>query len=862
MKLSIRSLNLIFAISFFVLISAFVYSYVNIRNLRAATKWVEHTNTVFLRLESIYSDVKNAESGVRGYVITADSVHLDQHGLLYQNIKNQLYTLDSLISDNPQQQLFVDTLHVIVKERFSLLSQLIDLSNSHAEQKEIIPLMRRGKSATDHISSIIEAMKQNEEALLIRRNTRAENLSRATPATIIVSGVLGFIILGIAYLFVLRDLRGRRVLAKELEKKNTLLEYTQQVTQMGTFEYNVADNKIFWSDEMYNIFDVPKGITPEIGYIDSLILEDPDFLKERRKRIFKPNARYSHEFKIRTLKGAEKILLSNGSVVADENEKVLVVNGAIIDVTALKTAEINALEKQELMRLEKEKAENASQFKTRFLSNMSHEIRTPINAIMGFTSILGKQDLTKEQKELLKNISVSGELLLKLIGNILDISKIEEGKVIIENKSFYLKESVRSVLNPFKYMASEKGITFNLFIDENIPNYLLGDSARISQVLVNLIGNALKFTDNGDITVLLSLTGTRDDIYDVEFSVTDTGIGVQKDKQEVIFESFTQANDSISTKYGGTGLGLSIVREIVHLMGGKIHLNSPVHYYDDNISKGYGSKFFFTIPFKLGESSMDLAAKNIAIKPFSRKVHVLVAEDNEMNQKLAAYTLESLGCSYQIVDNGLLAIENASENNFDIILMDMQMPVCDGIQATKQLRDKKITTPIVGLTANVFQDDIDMCLNAGMNAHIGKPYTEEQLYVIIERLVFNNMLKNENKIYDYTNFTFIEKLSSNNSLIFQEMLEVFQRQNNELIEGIKEGVSKQDLAGASFLLHQYKSCVRILDIKKQIALISQIEQKIKEDHSIESISKDVEELVNIGRLVASEITIKLSTLII
>ncbi|WP_018344494.1 hybrid sensor histidine kinase/response regulator [Cytophaga aurantiaca] len=856
MKLSIRSLNLIFSIAFIVLISAYIYSYFNITALRSATKSVQHTNIVFLELESIYSDVKNAESGVRGYVITGDSIHIHQNHILAESVKKQLYTLDSLVSDNAEQKIFVDTLRKVIAERFFLFNQLALLSNSGARQNEVLQMMKKGHSSTDLIHSLIETMKKNEEELLVARNDRAESLSRATPTTIIISGVLGFIILGLAYLFIMKDLRERGALVKELEKKNRLLEYAQQVTQMGTFEYEIVNNKIYWSDEMYNIFDVSKGVAPEMGFIDSLILEDPEFLKERRKRIIKPNSAYSHEFTIRTLNGVEKILLTNGYVFADEHDKVTLVNGAVIDITALKRAEINALEKQELMRLEKEKAEMASQFKTRFLSNMSHEIRTPINAILGFTEILNKQKLSTEQKELLNNISVSGELLLKLIGNILDIGKIEEGKVVIENKSFYLKESIRSVLNPFKFSASEKGINFNLLIDENIPDCLKGDSARVSQVLVNLVGNALKFTSNGNVTVLLSLTDTKEDVCHVEFSVTDTGIGIQKDKQNKIFESFTQANDTISTRYGGAGLGLTIVREIVHLMKGTIHVTSPVYY--DDASKGYGSRFYFTIPFKLGENNPEYGTKNISLKPFAKPVHVLVAEDNELNRILAQYTLDSLGCTYETVEDGLLAVEKASEVKFDIILMDMQMPECDGIEATRKLREQKNNVPIVGITANVFQEDIDMCLDAGMNAHLGKPYKKEDLYVIIEKLVFNTVLKGESNKYYYTNFSFIEKISNYDPLICEEMLKSFQYQNNELIKEIKDAVNKQNIAGVSLLLHQYKSCVRILDIKKQIALITDIEYKIKEKNSIESIVNELLVLEKVSVLIALEITMKLA----
>ncbi|MGN6645829.1 MAG: CHASE3 domain-containing protein [Cytophaga sp.] len=855
MKFSIRALNIFFFIALLLLVSAFVYSYFNIQGLRSANHWVNHTNKVFLNLESIHSDIKNAESGVQGYALTKDATHLTQQESSRKDIKNQLRIIDSLTSDNPQQQLYIDTLKVYLNDCFFLFNSSINLTNSNADQTEIITAMQKAQTSTEQINRIVDQMKQHEERLLISRTDTAETLNKNAPVMIVLSGILGFMVLVLSYYFILLDIKQRKEIVKELKIKNTLLEYAQQLTQMGTFEYFIDQQKTSWSNEMYNIFEVNKNITPAPDFIDSLVIdEDPHKVQKRKNQIFAPNQSYSHDFKIRTSNGTEKFLISNGYVTKESTG--LVMHGAIIDITPLKKAELSALQQQDLMRIAKEKAESASQFKTRFLSNMSHEIRTPINAILGFTNILKKQELTPEQKTLLKNISISGELLLKLIGNILDISKIEEGKVTIEKKSFHLKEIIRSVLSPFQHTASEKNLDFRLVIDEKIPDYLIGDPQRISQVLVNIIGNALKFTSHGGITVQIQFVKNEGADYFIEFSVTDTGIGISPDKQEDIFESFTQANDSISVNYGGSGLGLSIVKEIVHLMDGTINVQSPV--FTNERDKGYGARFFFVLPFHLGED-IDTDATKISIKPFPKKVTVLVADDNEMNRTLAAYTLQALDCTYEIVENGLQAINKASSFNYDIILMDMQMPVCDGLQATEQLRHNKLKTPIIGLTANVFQEDINSCLEAGMNAHLGKPYTEEDLYTVIDTWVFKNAVKSEFTPV-YSNFDFIEKLSKNSTAIYREMLEMFQKQNSQLLQEIVNALDKRDTTAIDFSLHQYKSCVRILSIEKLASLIAKIEQKIKNNDPVESLSEDVKKLIEIGYIVSKEIDSKLSIL--
>ena len=858
MKLSIRTLNLVFSISLLLLISAFIYSYLNIQGLRAANQSVIHTNAVILRLESIYSNVKNNESGVRGYVLTKDASHISQQGRVISEIKMELNKLDSLTADNPRQQIYVDTLRKMLNDRFFLFNGLINLANNDADEESILSMLAQGKTSTDHINVIVQIMKQNEEVLLTLRNQKMEELNRNAPLTILSSGILGFFVLVLSYIFILRHLRVRNRISNELKSKNTLLEYVQQITQMGSFEYNIHTNTLTWSNEMYTIFEMNKNTSPQLDFIDTLIVDESKTIHGARKRKFELGGNYSEEFKIRTASGKEKILLSNGYSI--NKNGVIVVYGAIIDITALKKAELTALEQQQEMKLAKEKAESASQFKTRYLSNMSHEIRTPINAILGFSRILSTQEVTLQQKELLKNITISGELLLKLIGNILDISKIEEGKVLIERKIFHFKENIRSVLSPFNYAASEKGLGFSLLIDEQIPNYVLGDAPRVTQVLVNLIGNALKFTKQGKISVKIELQKKVDEIIYIDFSVSDTGIGIEKEKQHLVFESFTQANESISTTYGGTGLGLAIVDEVVSLMGGKIVVQSPL-YTDDN-ANGYGTAFLFTLPFTISLDVKSEPANDKQIQQFSRGVHVLLADDNEMNRKLGAYTLQALGCTFDIVENGLEAVQKVSTNKYDIILMDMQMPICDGLSATRQIRATNTIVPIIGLTANVFQEDIDACLNAGMDAHLGKPYTDIDLYLLIDTWVFQSTKTIPVYSGSYCQYTFVENLAKRDIKFYKDFLEMLYVQNNTLSEKIELAFSNSDFADMAFQLHQYKSCVRMLEVDKQSVLISELERIITHTPSemhVMGISL-LQELMRIGAIISEEIQHKISIL--
>ena len=434
----------------------------------------------------------------------------------------------------------------------------------------------------------------------------------------------------------------------------------------------------------------------------------------------------------------ESIIRHNGNDIffqnylfPDEiNEKAVL--GFVLDITEKKKAEM-------ILNKAKLQAENANQFKTRFLASMSHEIRTPLNAILGFARILKSADISASQSlEYLDFIESSGSLLLKLIGDILDLSKIEAGKLTIHEEQFSFKETIHESINPYKFKANENGLDFEVNICSHIPDRLISDSYRINQIVINLIGNALKFTREGKIAVGFKIAEIKPmdpELIFLEISVQDTGIGISSENQTLIFDSFTQADDSIVKEFGGSGLGLSITSQLVTLMGGSIKVESPINH---NVSVGGpGAMFRVRLPLKIDKSNITEKERHINHQPsfvFTKNINILVAEDNELNQRLASFMLKKMGCSADIANNGMEALELLKKNSYDLVLMDVQMPIMDGFTTTKIIRGElNSVIPIIGLTANVFREDIEDCLNAGMTDHLGKPYNLEQLYSVIEK---------------------------------------------------------------------------------------------------------------------------------
>lgn len=366
-------------------------------------------------------------------------------------------------------------------------------------------------------------------------------------------------------------------------------------------------------------------------------------------------------------------------------------------------------------------AEEALKFKQQFLSNMSHEIRTPMNSIVGFTNVVLKTDLNEKQKEYIDAIKKSGESLIVLINDILDLAKVDAGKMTFSNIPFSLEETILDIFALLEAKCQEKNLEFTKDFDSAIPKTLLGDAVRLRQIMLNLISNAIKFTHKGKINICIKATCNDEEKITIEFAVSDTGIGIPENRLSYIFNSFEQAHEEISKEFGGTGLGLSIVKQLVELQGGTIFVKSKL---------GEGSTFGFLMNFyKTTEIIQEQSALMIEKETEMKNIKVLVAEDIALNQMLIKLILADFGFECEIADNGKIVIEKLHESYFDIILMDLQMPEMNGFEATDYIRNTlKLQIPIIALTADVTSIDIDKSKKAGMNDYISKPIDEELLY--------------------------------------------------------------------------------------------------------------------------------------
>ncbi len=509
--------------------------------------------------------------------------------------------------------------------------------------------------------------------------------------------------------------------------------------------------------------------------------------------------------------------------------------------TLNKLKNLQVRQETELAKKEKEVAERTAFLKHQFMANMSHEIRTPMNAIVGLTRLLLAKEPKPDQLRYLNAIQMSADNLLVIVNDILDLSKIEAGKIIIEHIDFSIREVVQSVRDMLMLKAEEKHIEFRTFVDPAIPKRLTGDPTRLNQILINLAGNAIKFTEKGYVEVRVTVDKTRANKLFLRFDVTDTGIGIASEYVDTIFDSFTQAGADTTRKFGGTGLGLTISKQLAGLMGGDISLQSELH---------KGTTFTTTIPFEEAfvqeVASHDSVLDNNSMQKLS-ELKVLLVEDNEFNRMVAEDTLKETipGIRLQIAVNGQEAVDRLKKEMFDIVLMDIQMPVMDGVTATKMIRntlpEPARSVRIIAMTANVMQEDVQQYFEIGMNAYVSKPFQADELLLKMDAVMSNsvpqNVEKSENiapknelpKLPDHvTDMQFLKQLTSNNPEKQKKYIGMFLENAPKLLESIDKALLIKDYPTIKIAAHSLKPQLSYMGVKEEISKIFLIEQSAGE----------------------------------
>jgi len=720
-------------------VSVFLYYFISgDRALGKIDKWVDHTNIVISEAEYLSSSIQGAISNQRGFLLSQKKEFLYEYEALSEKAINHTNTLAQLTADNKSQQIRVknlsdkqETLLKFLNERIALVKE----NESSADLDDFDTV----RALKEDILKINQDILAEEYSILDERIKALQDKKSQYLITLVGGVIIGALLLLIFNLFLLKTQRRKARIEGALKETEDRFALALQGTEDGIFDWDISKNTVFYSERYFAMLGHENRSsygTPN-DFKELIHPEDVDRVWNHVEQYLNNElSEYIIEFRVQHKEGHWLWVQARAKALFDNEGTPYRMIGAHTDITHLK------LEQQKLEK-EKQKAEEANRAKGEFLAHMSHEIRTPLTAISGIAEILqkNKSSLDDKQKRLIDTLNSSSSSLKDIVNDVLDFSKIESGDIEIEERLFPIEELFAEVTSMMAVKAGQEGINF-VFDGSNTTDVkFYGDKARLRQVLVNLIGNSLKFTEASGLVKITTNLEDRDDQQFIRIDVSDTGIGIKPEDFDLIFERFKQADASVSRKYGGTGLGLPISRNLTQLMGGDIFLSSQY---------GEGSTFSVILPMKVEHNKSDKKNTQVIDKVLKDKIppslkdqkKVLLVEDYSGNVVIITYLLDELNITYDVASNGEEAIKLWNENYYDLILMDVQMPVMDGFTATHKIREaeserslKRI--PIIGMTAHALVGDKDKCIEAGMDSYLPKPIVEKdlvcQIYEQIEK---------------------------------------------------------------------------------------------------------------------------------